>query len=74
MAKTFRRKTIGNSDDVYISKDKKHIVVHNVWSVPKKDKKGNVYSWTTYNRIRKYPNTKDNKKKAESVIGKIREK
>ena len=72
MAKTFRRKTVANSDDIYISKDNKNIIIHNVWSKNQKDKKGNVVAWVTYERKRKYPNTAVNRKKAESVIGKLR--
>lgn len=72
MAKTFRAKTILNSDDVNISKDNKNIEVHNVWSEPIKNKKGQIISFTTHHKIRRYPNNKKNRTKAESLIGKLR--
>jgi hypothetical protein len=71
-AKTFRKKTLRNADAVYLSRDKKHIVVHNSWTVPKKDKKGKLLYTNRHNKIRKYPNTKANFKKAESVVGYLR--
>lgn len=68
-SKTFRKDTIKKADAVYLSKDEKFIVVHNKWAVYKRDKKGNLLNVTIHNKIKKYPNTKANKNKAESLIG-----
>jgi hypothetical protein len=71
--RTFRKKTIANSDDVFISPGAKYIQVRKVFSVPKKDKKGNHIGFDTVHREKIYPNTKANREKAESVVGKLRQ-
>lgn len=72
MAKTFRVKTVLNSDDVNISKDNRYIQIHNVWSEPVRNKKGHVINHKTNHKVRKYPNTLKNRKKAESLLGPLR--
>lgn len=74
VSKTFRRKTVANSDDIYISNDNRNIMIHNVSSSKQKDKKGNVVGWITSEKVRKYPNTSANRKKAESLVGKLRKR